>query len=119
MPGCREALFIQRRLVRIWIDRRKNVFLVDDDSPDDLVDVWLELDLISISWNRQKSWTEADGQVVRVHHILVAELGQASKHSSRCIQSFNCPSVLGYKSGQTISVSAATMELQLNTTGTS
>lgn len=53
--------------------------MVDDDGLDDLVDVGLAGDLVLAVRCGHESRTEADGQVVRVHHVLIAVLGQAAE----------------------------------------
>lgn len=51
--------------------------MVDDDGLDDLVDVRLAGDLVLAVGRGHERRAEAYGQVVRVHHVLVAVLGQA------------------------------------------
>ena len=45
----------------------------DDEVLDELVDEVLELDLVPLLGDRHQGRAEADRQVVRVHHVLVAE----------------------------------------------
>ena len=59
-----------------WNSGWEDVLVKDDEVLDKLVDQILELDLVSLLRNRDQGWAEADGQVVRVHHVLVAVLGQ-------------------------------------------
>lgn len=53
--------------------------MVDDDGLDDLVDVGLAGDLVLAVWRGHERRAEADRQVVRVHHVLVAVLGQTGE----------------------------------------
>lgn len=48
-----------------------------DDVLDKLVNLILILDLILVFRNGHQSWTKADSQVVRIHHVLVREFRQA------------------------------------------
>lgn len=50
---------------------------MDDDGLDDLIDVGLAGHLILAVWCGHECGAEAYGQVVWVHHVLVAVLGQA------------------------------------------
>lgn len=52
--------------------------MVDDDGLDDLVDVGLAGHLVLTVWSRHERGAEANGQIVRVHHVLIAVLGQAA-----------------------------------------
>ncbi len=56
---------------------RKDGLMVDDDGLDDLVDMGLAGHLVLAVWCGHESGAEAYGEVVRVHHVLVAVLGQA------------------------------------------
>lgn len=51
--------------------------MVDDDGFDELVDVGLAGDLVVAFWDRHQRGAEADGQVVGVHHVVLAVLRQA------------------------------------------
>lgn len=51
--------------------------MVDDDGLDDLVDMRLAGDLVLTVGCGHECGAETYGQVVRVHHILIAVLGQA------------------------------------------
>ena len=62
---------------------REDLVLVNDDVLHQFVHVTLEDNLIQFFGHGHESRTEADGQVVRVHHVFVAELRQAEKHSGR------------------------------------
>lgn len=53
--------------------------MVDDDGLDDLVDVGLAGDLVQAVRCGHERGAVAYGQVVRVHHVLVAVLGQAGE----------------------------------------
>lgn len=55
----------------------KNGLMMDDYGLDDLIDVSLAGDLVLAVWCGHECGAEADGQVVRVHHVLVTVLGQA------------------------------------------
>ncbi len=61
-------------LDRTWHRVGKYVLVKDDEVLDQLVDESLILDLVSLLWNGYQGWSEADGQVVGVHEVLVAEL---------------------------------------------
>lgn len=50
--------------------------MVNDDCLDDLIDVSLAGDLVLALRCRHECGAEAYGQVVRVHHVLIAVLGQ-------------------------------------------
>lgn len=52
-------------------------FVVDDDGLDDLVDVCLAQHLVLDVGCGHEGGPEADGQVIGVHHVLIAVLGQA------------------------------------------
>lgn len=62
---------------------RKNGFVVNDDCLDDLIDVSLAGDLILALRGRHERGAKAYGQVVRVHHVLIAVLGQAGGWQSQ------------------------------------
>lgn len=51
--------------------------VVDDDGLDDLVDVRLARHLVLDVGRGHEGGAEADGQVIGVHHVLIAVLGQA------------------------------------------
>lgn len=51
--------------------------MVDDDSFNELVDVGLARDLVVALGDRHQGGTKTDGQVVGVHHVLLAVLRQA------------------------------------------
>lgn len=51
--------------------------MVDDDSFNELIDVGLARDLVMAFWDRHECGAKTDGQVVGVHHILLAVLRQA------------------------------------------
>ena len=63
-------------LVHLAPVEREDLLVVDDDCLDDLVDISLVRDLVTVGWNRQKRWSEADGQVIGVHHVLIRVLRQ-------------------------------------------
>lgn len=63
---------------------RKDALMVDDDGFDDLVHVGLAGDLVLAVRRGHECGPEADGQVVRVHHVLIAVLGQAGKAGNHC-----------------------------------
>ena len=48
----------------------------DDEVLDEFVDQILKLNLIPLFRDRHEGGSEADGQVVWVHHVLVGELGE-------------------------------------------
>lgn len=51
---------------------------MDDDVLDELIDIALVLHLVPVLRNGQQGGTKADGQVVRVHHILITVLCQTT-----------------------------------------
>ena len=51
----------------------EDVLVEDDEVLYELVDEVLELDLVPLLGDRHQGRAEADRQVVRVHHVLVAE----------------------------------------------
>ena len=63
-------------LVHLAPVESKDVLVVDDDCLDDLMDISLVRDLVTVGWNWQKRWSEADGQVIGVHHVLIRVLWQ-------------------------------------------
>lgn len=63
--------------------------MVDDDCLDDLIDVSLAGDLVLALRCGHECGAEAYGQVVRVHHVLIAVLGQTGggqRQDSRYVQ---------------------------------
>jgi hypothetical protein len=63
-----DVLFVHNALPVV----RENVLVEDDKVLDELVDEVLELDLVPVCGDRDQCGSEADGQVVGVHHVLVA-----------------------------------------------
>lgn len=59
---------------------RKDGLVVDDDGFDDLIDMSLTGNLVLSVWGGHEGGAKADGQIIGVHHILVAVLGQAVEH---------------------------------------
>ena len=53
--------------------------VVDDDGLDDLVDLGLARHLVMELRRGHERRPEADGQVPRLHHVLIAVLGQAAE----------------------------------------
>lgn len=51
--------------------------MVDDDGFDDLIDMGLTGDLVLSVGGGHEGGPKADGQIIGVHHILIAVLGQA------------------------------------------
>lgn len=49
---------------------------MDDDSLDDLVNMCLARDRILAVWDGHQGGTEADRQIVWIHHVLIAVLGE-------------------------------------------
>lgn len=56
---------------------RENGLVVNDDCLDDLIDMSLAGDLVLALRGGHERGAEAYGQVVRIHHVLIAVLGQA------------------------------------------
>ena len=54
--------------------RREDVLVEDDEVLDQLVDEVLVDDLVPVRGDRHQGRSEADGQIVRIHHVLIAEL---------------------------------------------
>lgn len=61
--------------------------MVLDDGLYELVDVALKLDLVTVGWDGEEGGPKTDGQVIRLHHVLVLELGEAA--TAHTIM-FNC-----------------------------
>lgn len=59
--------------------------MVDDDSFNELVDMGLARDLVVALGYRHQGGTETDGQVVWVHHVILAVLGQAVQKGKQCL----------------------------------
>lgn len=59
---------------------RKDGLVVDDDGFDDLIDMGLTGDLVLSVRGGHEGGSKADGQIIGVHHILIAVLGQAVRH---------------------------------------
>ena len=57
----------------------EDLLLVNDDGLDDLVDGGLVGHLVAVGRDGQQGGAEADGQVVGVHHVLVAVLRQTAE----------------------------------------
>lgn len=57
--------------------------MVNDDGLDDLIDVGLAGHWILPIWNVHQRGPEADGQVVGIHHVLIAVLRQAASTTVR------------------------------------
>lgn len=52
----------------------EDALMIDDDGFYNLVDMSLAGDWILPIWNMHQSWSKADGQVVGIHHVLIAVL---------------------------------------------
>lgn len=57
--------------------RVEDAVVVNDDCLDELVDAVLILHLIPLGWYRHQRGTEANGQVVGVHHVVVGHFSKA------------------------------------------
>lgn len=55
----------------------EDAVVVNDDCLDELVDAVLILHLIPLGWYRHQRGTEANGQVVSVHHVVVGHFSKA------------------------------------------
>ncbi len=62
-----------------WILPVEDILLMQQDKLDQLVHVGLILDLILVWRDPQQGRTEANGQVVWIHHVLIRVLGQTEK----------------------------------------
>lgn len=58
---------------------REDGVMVDDDGLNQLIDVSLAGDLVVALWDRHQRGAKADGQVVRVHHVVLTVLRQAER----------------------------------------
>lgn len=58
---------------------------MDDDGFDDLIDMGLAGDLVLGFWSGHEGGAKADGQIIRVHHIFIAVLGQAAGKTSKLL----------------------------------
>lgn len=73
LPAC-HALLIHRP-VQLPLGREDGL-VVDDNCLDDLVNVGLAGHGVLLVWYWHERGTEANGQIVGVHHVLVTVLGQ-------------------------------------------
>ena len=64
-----DVLLIQQTAVT-W----EYLFIEEDNVLDELVHLVLVLDLVLVFWHRHKRWSETDGQVIWIHHVLITEL---------------------------------------------
>lgn len=55
--------------------------MVDDDGLYDFVHMCLARHLVLYLWNWHQCWAKANGQIIRVHHVLVTVLGKTVKGS--------------------------------------
>lgn len=62
---------------RVW----ENSLMVDYDGLYDFVHMCLARNLVLYLWNRHQCWAKANGQIIRVHHVLITVLGKAIKGS--------------------------------------
>ena len=67
---------VGRHLVRC----EEDVLLVDQDVADKVDDVRMVLDRVGVGRHTQQCWAETDRQVVRIHHVLVAEFRHTAQH---------------------------------------
>lgn len=61
----------------------EDALVINDDGFDDLIDMGLAGHRILPIWNVHQSGPKADGQVVGIHHVLIAVLRQAASTSVR------------------------------------
>ena len=59
--------------------RGEDVLVEDDEVLDQLVDEVLVDDLVPVRRDGHQGWSEADRQIVRIHHVLIAELRNMSQ----------------------------------------
>lgn len=59
---------------------------MDDDGFDDLIDMGLAGDLVLSFWSGHEGGAKADGQIIGVHHIFIAVLGQAARKNKQAIR---------------------------------
>ena len=60
--------------------------MVNQDVTDELNDVRMVLDRVAVWRSPQQSRAETDRQVVRIHHVLVAEFRHAAQHQSASLK---------------------------------
>lgn len=65
--------------------------VVDDDGLDDLVDMRLARHLVLEVRCGHEGGPVADGQIIRVHHVLIAVLGQTGEGRERSGHLWECP----------------------------
>ena len=53
---------------------REDVLVEDDEVLDELVDQVLVDHLVSVCWYGHQSWSEANGKIVWIHHVLITEI---------------------------------------------
>lgn len=58
----------------------EDLVLVQNDVLDEFVDKAMILYLVTVGWNGHERRPEADGQIVWVHHVLIAVLRQTVAH---------------------------------------
>ena len=71
------ALLVERAVELLAVG--EDGLVVDDDGLDDLVDLGLARHLVMELRRGHERRPEADGQVPRLHHVLIAVLGQAAE----------------------------------------
>lgn len=69
-PSPRDGVDWALQVLWTWEDG----VMVDDDGFNELVDVGLARDLVMALRDRHQCGTKTDGQVVGVHHVLLAVL---------------------------------------------
>lgn len=57
--------------------------MVDDNRFDNFIHMCLARHLVLYFWDRHQCGAKANGQVVRVHHVLIAVLGKTLKGSKK------------------------------------
>lgn len=72
VTSSRDCVYRAWQVLQAWED----AVVVDDDSFNEFVDVSLAGDLVVAFRDRHQGRAEADGQVVGVHHVFLAVLGQ-------------------------------------------
>jgi len=81
-----ETALVVRGTVRQHLVAEEDVFVVDQDVADEIDDVRVVLDWVTVWRSPEQSRAETDRQVVRIHHVLVAEFRHAAQHQSASLK---------------------------------
>ena len=90
-----EAALIERGSVGDHLVGQEDVLVMDENVAHEVHDVRMMLDGVAMGRRAQQRRTEADRQVVRIHHVLVRELRHAAANTNRhCVKLY--PSTNSY-----------------------